>query len=105
LVTADPVDGGDERNGDDFGGYCPTVDPEAGAGAWVLCQLPFDGITRDGFRGPDSGAPDINSDVFDPKNLQKIQFEISSYTPPVDASNQTQSVSFDVWIDDVAFMP
>jgi hypothetical protein len=101
FITALP-DGGDERNGDDYGAYCPTLS-DAGSDAWVVCTLQFAGLTRDGFRGTDSGAPDPNSDVFDPQNLQKIQFEISSFTPPVDASDQTESVTFDVWIDDVAF--
>lgn len=100
FVTA-LSDGGDPRLGDNYGAYCPTVS-DAGAGAWVPCRLPFGGLTRDGFKGLDAGAPDPSSDTFDPQNLVKIQFEFSSYTPPAD-SGATQQVSFDVWIDDVAF--
>lgn len=99
LVTALP-DGGDERNGDDYGGYCP-LDNDAGAGCFTLCQLPFAGLTRDGFRGVDSGAPNPATDMFDPQNLQKIQFEFSLYSAP-DGGVPTP-VTFNVVIGYVTF--
>ncbi len=89
------------REGDEFGAYCPTASD--GGDAWVLCKLPFTGLTRDGFKGVDAGAPDPTSDVFDPQNLEKIQFEMSSYTPPADSGITVNVVNFDVWIDDAAF--
>ncbi len=102
FVTGVPnSDAGDPRNGDDFGAYCPTQSGDA-ANPWVLCKLTFTGLQRDGFSGVDSGAPDPGTDVFDPQNLVKIQFEISSFTPQAD-SGVTQQVSFDFWIDDASF--
>ena len=93
--TADP------RNGDDYGAYCPTTDADGGVGNWVVCTLAFTTLTRDGFRGVDSGAPDPATDTFDPKDLLKIEFEFSSYVPP--DGGTPGPVSFDVWIDDIAF--
>jgi hypothetical protein len=94
-------DGGDPREGDDFGAYCPTMG-DAGAGVWVLCKLPFAGLTRDGFKGVEAGAPDPSTDLtLDTANLQKIQFEFSTFTAP-DSGTPTP-VTFDLWIDDAAF--
>jgi hypothetical protein len=66
-----------------------------------VCTLAFTTLTRDGFRGVDSGAPAPATDTFDPQNLVKIQFEFSSYVPP--DGGTPGPVSFDVWIDDIAF--
>jgi hypothetical protein len=108
VTTLD--DGGDPRDGDDYGAYCPTTSADGATGDWVVCTLPFNGLTRDGFRSVEAGAPDPATDQFTgsdmihgPTNLDKIQFEISSFTPPVDAADQSSSVTFDVWIDDAAF--
>jgi hypothetical protein len=90
--------GTDPRQGDDFGAYCSTQDGTE----WVYCLIQFIGLTRDGFKDVDAGAPDPNTDTFDPQNLDKIQFEFSSYTPPADAGTMPQ-VTFDLWIDDIAF--
>ena len=91
----------DPRNGDDFGAYCPTTDADASSGAWILCRLSFATLTRDGFRGVDSGAPNPATDTFDPQNLVKIQFEFSAFT--LADGGPAGPVAFDVWIDDVAF--
>lgn len=93
--TADP------RNGDDYGAYCPTTGTDAGGGGWIVCRLPFASLTRDGFRGVDSGAPNPATDMFDPQNLVKIEFEFSAFTLPDGGTGGP--VGFDVWIDDVAF--
>lgn len=99
FVTA-LQDGGDPREGDDYGAYCP-LSQDAGAGCFTLCQLPFAGLTRDGFRGVDSGAPNPATDMFDPQNLVKIQFEFSLYQAS-DAS-VPNPVSFNVVIGYVSF--
>jgi hypothetical protein len=98
------VDGSmaDPRNGDDYGYYCSTQDADGGTGGWVVCPIPFASLMRDGFRNADSGAPNPGTDMFDPQNLVKIQFEFSAYTPPAEAGIQ-DVVGFDVWIDNVAF--
>jgi hypothetical protein len=94
------------RDGDDYGGYCPV------SGNWTQCMLPFfgpeggpGGLTRDGFGRADAGAPDVATDVFDLANVEKVQFEFSSYTPPADDAGTPPSstVSFDVWFADIAF--
>jgi hypothetical protein len=95
------ADGGDPRVGDNFGAYCATTGDGA-TDQWVLCKLRFDGLTRDGFRSVEAGAPDPATDMFDFTNLAKIQFEFSAYTPQAD-SGAIQQVSFDVWIDDASF--
>jgi hypothetical protein len=86
------------RDGDDYGAYCPTQgDP--GAGVWVLCQIPFASLTRDGFSAP---QPRVETDQFDVQNLEKVEFEFSSYMAPAD-SGIAMSVSFDIAVDDIAF--
>jgi len=82
-----------DRSGDEFGAYCPTQ-----SDTWTECMLPFAGLKRDGYEA----VPPVATDMFDPQNLEKIEFEFSSYTPPAD-SGITNVVSFDVWIDDAAF--
>jgi hypothetical protein len=104
FLTLQLPDGGDPRHNDDFGYYCSTVDNDGGTSSWVVCPIPFSALKRDGFAGADSGAPDPSTDQFDPQNLIKIQFEISSFTPPAD-SGTTNVVSFDIWIDYIAWMP
>jgi hypothetical protein len=93
----------DPRNGDDYGYYCSTQNADGGTGDWIVCPIPFTTLSRDGFRNVDSGAPDPTMDMFDPQNLVKIQIEFSSYTPPADSGVQSV-VSFDIWIDDIAWM-
>jgi hypothetical protein len=88
------------RAGDEFGVYCPTQG-DAGAG-WVQCDFPINAVRRDGFAPVDAGAPPIATDTFDWANLEQIEFEFSSYTPPAD-SGVGSNVSFDLYIDDVAF--
>jgi hypothetical protein len=99
FVTGDPADGADTRLGDNFGAYCPTMSD--GGDPWILCKLPFAGLTRDGFKGVEAGAPDPSTDTFDPVHLEKIQFEFSTFTPS-DSGTPTP-VTFDLWIDDAAF--
>jgi hypothetical protein len=91
LVTTQP-DGGDPRSGDDYGAFCAMAPT-----SWGLCQILFSGATREGVKA----APDPATDTFDPQNLKAIQFEFSSLAL-VD-SGSAPPVSFDVWIDDVAF--
>jgi hypothetical protein len=81
-----------DRMGDDFGGYCTVV-----AAAWTKCSLAFAAATRDGF----SATPPPATDVFDPKNLLKIQLEFSKFSQAADAS--AVPVAFDVLVDDVSF--
>jgi hypothetical protein len=95
----------DPRAFDDYGAYCSTQPGDGGpAGDWVSCPIPFGSLKRDGFAGVEAGAPDPTMDTFDPQNLIKIEFELSAYTPPADSGIQNV-VSFDVWIDDIAWMP
>jgi hypothetical protein len=104
FVTGEPGDAGaDPREGDDYGGYCPLSGADAGA-CYAPCHLPWSGLSRDGFKGVEAGAPDPATDKFDPANLVKIQFEFSSYQA-ADSSVSAEPVSFNVWIDDVAFLP
>jgi hypothetical protein len=93
--------GADPRNGDDFGAYCPTTADDGGSDCYVECKIPFVALQRDGFRGVDSGAPDPSTDMFDPQNLVKIQFEFSLYNGP--DGGVPVPVSFDLWIDDVSW--
>jgi hypothetical protein len=89
-------DGGDVERGNDYGAYCATQ--EAGGGdCWVKCQIPFSGVTQDGY---DAGA---GKNAFALTDLVKIQFEFSAYTPPADSGTKAEPVSFDVWIDNVSF--
>jgi hypothetical protein len=100
FVTGESTDAAaDPRLGDDFGGYCP-VSGDAGD-CYMPCQLPFAALTRDGFRSVEAGAPDPTTDMFDPKNLVKIQFEFSLYSGP--DGGVPEPVSFDVWIDGVSW--
>jgi len=87
------------RKDDDYGSYC-SIAADGGSG-WVQCLMPFDTLTRDGFRGPDAGVPDPTMDMFDPQNLAKVQFEMSLYNAP--DGSVPQPVSFDILIDDIAF--
>jgi hypothetical protein len=104
FITQTP-DGADPRLGDDFGAYCPlTVADDGGAACYKRCHLPWSGLKRDGFKTVEAGAPDPGTDVFDPANLVKIQFEFSSYTA-ADSSVSAEPVMFDVWIDAVSFLP
>jgi hypothetical protein len=96
-------DGSDPRKGDDYGAYCHLPGADAGA-CYRLCHMPFAALARDGSKSVDAGAPDPATDTFDPQNLAKIQFELSSYMP-ADSDAATEPVSFDVWIDAVAFFP
>ena len=89
--------------GDDFGAYCPLPGADAGS-CYTLCHLPFTGLTRDGFKSVEAGAPNPGTDKFDPSDLVKIQFEFSSYMA-ADSSVSAEPVTFDVWIDSVAFLP
>jgi len=82
------------RDGDEFSAYCPTQG-DAGTG-WVLCQMPFSGLKRDGY----SSTPPVATDMFDVTTLEKIQFQPSPYTP-LDGGVGTES--FDFWLDDIAF--
>jgi hypothetical protein len=101
FITGSSADASvDPRNGDDYGGYCPIDGGDAG-GCYTLCHLPFSALTRDGFRSTDSGAPNPTTDVFDPKNLVKIQFEFSLYSAP--DGGVPEPVSFDVWIDGISW--
>jgi len=75
-----------DRQGDDYGFYCQTIDPTT----WTSCKVAFSALTRDGY-----GMPPPAMDMFDPQNLQKVQFEFSTYS--------TGAVSMDVWIDEVSF--
>jgi len=104
FVTGSPDDAGvDPRNGDDFGLYCPTTADDAGtADCYVQCQIPFAMLQRDGFHSVDSGAPDPATDMFDPQNLVKVQFEFSSYTDS--DGGVPVPVSFDLWIDGISWM-
>jgi hypothetical protein len=103
FVTGATTDASfDPRLGDDFGTYCPTGGAEAGT-CYEPCTILWSGLTRDGFKGADSGAPDPATDMFDPANLVKLQFEFSSYSP--DGVTDPTPVSFDVWIDAIAFLP
>lgn len=98
FVTALP-DGGDPREGDDFGAYC-VINQDAGAGCYTLCPMPFAGLTRDGYKGVDAGAPNPATDVFDPQNLVKIQFEFSSYMAE---DSSVGDVGFNVSVGAAAF--
>jgi hypothetical protein len=104
FVTGATTDASfDPRLGDDFGAYCPLADAEAST-CYEPCTLQFSGLTRDGFRGADSGAPDPSTDMFDPANLVKLQFEFSSFSEP-DGGPGPTPVAFDVWIDAITFLP
>lgn len=83
LVTAT------DRRGDDYGAYCPMIDPQT----WTKCTLDFSAAKRDGF----SPVPAVGGDTLDLNQLRKVQFEFSRLNDP------TATVSFDVWIDEVAF--
>ncbi|MDP9001238.1 MAG: hypothetical protein M3O46_14145 [Myxococcota bacterium] len=83
LVTAT------DRHGDDYGAYCQMIDPQT----WTRCTLDFSAAKRDGF----SSVPAVGADTLDIHQLRKIQFEFSRLADP------TATVSFDVWIDEVAF--
>jgi hypothetical protein len=96
-------DGSDPRKGDDYGAYCPLTGQDAGA-CYRRCHMPFSALARDGSKSIDAGAPDPATDVFDPQDLVKIQFELSSYMAP-GSDVAAEPVSFDVWIDAVAFFP
>jgi hypothetical protein len=78
------------RSGDDYGVYCPMTDPTT----WTLCRLDFAAAKRDGFN---TTLP-VAMDTFDGNQLQKIQFEASTYNGPPPAA-----ATFDVWIDEVSF--
>jgi hypothetical protein len=82
------------RMGDEYSAYCPT---QGGTGSgWVLCQMPFASLKRDGY----SSTPPVATDTFDVSTLVKIQFQPSPYTLP-DGGVGTES--FDFWLDDIAF--
>jgi hypothetical protein len=101
FVTSAPRDAAaDPRQGDDYGAYCPVAGTDA-ASCYTRCHIPFSALTRDGLKSLDAGAPDPATDVFDPQDLVKIQFEFSAYSN----SNGTDPVpvSFDVWIDGIAW--
>lgn len=76
------------RGGDDYGFYCQMIDPMT----WTLCNVPFSKLIRDGF----SATPNPATDMFDSQNVQKVQFEFSTYST-------TGSVTMDAWIDEVSF--
>jgi hypothetical protein len=82
-----------DRQGDDYGSYCPMIDPST----WTLCKVDFSMATRDGF----SMTPDPATDMLDLNQLQKIQFEFSRYSDP--PTTPPTTVSVDMWIDEVSF--
>jgi len=86
LVTAT------NRGGDDYGFYCPMTDPTI----WKVCTADFDQLQRDGW----NSAISTKTDQFDGQNLLKVQFEFSRYD---DTMTETNTVAFDVWIDEVSF--
>jgi hypothetical protein len=99
FVTA-AAGGTDPRQGDDYGGFCPLgTDPSC----YTVCRLPFSSLAREGIKSVDAGAPDPATDEFDPQNLVKIQFEFSAYMAP-GSSVAAVPVSYDVWIDMIAWM-
>jgi hypothetical protein len=75
--------------GDEYGAYCVLDSQDAGT--WTHCRIDFATATRLGLSTPPVGVPDM----FDRKNLWKMQFAFSP------ASGQM--ISFDVWIGDVYF--
>jgi hypothetical protein len=80
------------RLGDDFGMYC-TIDPSA----WTLCRSEFSALRRDGY----VADPDPASDVFDPDNATRIEFEFRLFRDA--AGNVPTMVSFDVELAAISF--
>ncbi len=54
------------RLGDEFGMYC-RIDPSS----WTLCRQEFSELARDGY----VSDPDPRTDVFDPREIVRIEFE------------------------------
>jgi hypothetical protein len=99
FVTGTTADAAvDPRLGDDFGAYCPVGGANSD-NCYTPCRIPFASLVRDGLESLDSGAPDPATDTFDPRDLVKIQFEMSAYSNP-DGTDPVP-VSFDVWIDGI----
>jgi hypothetical protein len=102
FVTGSSTDAGaDPRLGDDFGFYCTQLTGDTTNPCYTKCHMAFSDLKRDGFRSAEAGAPDPSTDVFDPKNLVKIQFEFSLYQGADGGINEP--VSFDIWIDGIAW--
>jgi hypothetical protein len=92
--------GADPRQGDDYGAYCPLAGADADS-CYAPCHIPFAAVFRDGTRSVEAGAPDPTIDIFDPQNVVKIQFELSAYSDS--NGSDPVPVSFDVWIDGIAW--
>jgi hypothetical protein len=82
-----------DRHSDDYGWFCTLTSTTD----WTQCDLAFADAMRDGWYM----TIDPATDTFDPQNALKVQLQFDGVSATGDAS--ALDLSFDVWIDNVAF--
>jgi hypothetical protein len=81
-----------DRLGDDFGMYC-RIDPQS----WTLCRQDFSELARDGF----ASTLDPRVDVFDPRELVRIEFEFPLFRDA--AGSIPTPLGFDIELAAISF--